>query len=191
MHLLQLLLPFIALTLTTSKVSYKGHQVYSILVKDKHQAQLLRSLKDENVFDFWNGITEGTKVNVRTSPQDAEALTEWIEEKGMDYSIMIKDMGEQIDLEEKTGMDYSQGMDWTSYHSLDDIYEWFKDLEAKFDYCKQEVIGKSYEGQDMVVMKVKRIGDQAIKPFIPFLTKYSNLFCYLNSSFRNPPSMKI
>jgi len=61
---------------------------------------------------------------------------------------------------EKSGQ---HSMDWTSYHSVEDIYGWLDYLEENFPFCKKEVIGKSYEGQDMIVMKVCR-GECGKKP---------------------------
>ena len=62
-------------------------------------------------------------------------------------------------------------MDWTSYHGLEDIYDWldvylifphflsafcsrFDYLDRTFEFCEKEVIGQTHEGQDMIVMKV-------------------------------------
>ena len=45
-------------------------------------------------------------------------------------------------------------MDWTSYHALEDIYGWFDYLETTYDFCEKENIGQTFEGQDMIVMKV-------------------------------------
>ena len=45
-------------------------------------------------------------------------------------------------------------MDWVEYHSLEDIYEWFDYIETKYEFCEQEIIGESYEGREMRVMKV-------------------------------------
>ena len=48
-------------------------------------------------------------------------------------------------------------MDWTSYHSIEDIYGWFDYLEETCDFCQKETIGQTYEGRDMVVMKVCKL----------------------------------
>ena len=45
-------------------------------------------------------------------------------------------------------------MDWVSYHSLEDIYDWFDYLANKHEFCQIESIGKSFENRDMRVMKV-------------------------------------
>merc|ERR1719384_318007 len=49
-------------------------------------------------------------------------------------------------------------MDWTSYHPIEEIYEWFNYLETTFDFCETEIIGQTFEGQDMIVMKVCKGG---------------------------------
>ena len=48
-------------------------------------------------------------------------------------------------------------MTWDSYHSLEDMYSYLDYLENKYDYIRTEVIGKSYEGRDMRVLKVCRV----------------------------------
>ena len=65
----------------------------------------------------------------------------------------------------------AHSMDWTSYHGLEDIYDWldvflifphfwsafcsrFDYLDRTFEFCEKEVIGQTHEGQDMIVMKV-------------------------------------
>ena len=160
------LLPLLCLALASAEVnyknhqvSYKGHPVYRILVKDNTEADLLKSLEDESVYDFWSEIRVGKHVDVRTSPEDDEALKDWMKEKGLEYSVMIEDVEALMKLEKEptAGGEVGKTMDWTSYHALEDIYEWFDYLEATFDFCEKEVIGQSHEGQDMIVMKVNQL----------------------------------
>ena len=47
-------------------------------------------------------------------------------------------------------------MDWESYHTQEDIYEWMDYLVKKYPFCHIENIGnKTFEGQNMKVMKVQ------------------------------------
>lgn len=41
-----------------------------------------------------------------------------------------------------------------------------KELEKMFDYAETEVIGKSYEGRDMTVMKLCKTGSCGSKPAV-------------------------
>ena len=152
-------LVLLGLSLATGKVSYKDHQVHRILVKDQQDVEHLKSLEEEGVYDFWTEVRLGKHVDVRTAPADAMALEDWINNKGMESNIMIEDVEVLMELEQKpavTNALLGKAMDWTSYHSLEEIYEWFDYLEATFDFCQKEIIGQSYEGQDMIVMKVKK-----------------------------------
>ena len=49
-------------------------------------------------------------------------------------------------------------MDWEEYHSMEDMYSYLDYLESTYDFVTTEIIGKSFEGQDMKVAKVCRGG---------------------------------
>ena len=49
-------------------------------------------------------------------------------------------------------------MTWVEYHSLDDMYSYFDFLARNYSFLTTEVIGKSYEGRDMKVVKVCKEG---------------------------------
>ena len=74
---------------------------------------------------------------------------------------MISDVQSLIDLEKihsdrkKSNDNVGHSMDWTSYHPLEEIYGWFDYLETTYEFCESEIIGQSFEGRDMRVMKVK------------------------------------
>ena len=43
----------------------------------------------------------------------------------------------------------------SQYHPLEEIYGWFDYLESTYDFCETEIIGETYEGRQMIVMKVR------------------------------------
>ena len=49
-------------------------------------------------------------------------------------------------------------MTWYQYHSLEDMYVFFDYLEKKYDFVNTEVIGTSFEGRNMRVVKVCKGG---------------------------------
>ena len=114
-------------------------------------------------FDFWSNILVGKHVDVMSSENNLETLTTWLESHNLDWSVMIPDVQSLIELEkipEQKSSDIvttGHNMDWTQYHTLDDIYGWFDYLESTYDFCETENIGESYEGRQMIVMKVRVI----------------------------------
>ena len=72
---------------------------------------------------------------------------------------MIQDVAPLMELEKmnvgnNAGEKLGHSMDWTSYHPLEDMYGWFDYLETTFDFVETESIGQTFEGQEMVVLKV-------------------------------------
>merc|ERR1711997_1301964 len=49
-------------------------------------------------------------------------------------------------------------MTWDDYYTHDEILQFMEDTAATFDYAETEIIGKSYEGRDMKVLKICRGG---------------------------------
>ena len=49
-------------------------------------------------------------------------------------------------------------MDWTDYHTLEDMHSYLDYLESTYDFVSTVSIGKSYDGSDMRIAKVCKNG---------------------------------
>merc|ERR1712142_398393 len=90
-----------------------------------------------------------------------EQLGVWLGQHGITWNVMIEDVGVLMEAEKASSGEKSHSahsMDWTEYHALEDIYGWFDYLETTYDFCEKENIGQTFEGQDMIVMKVCKGG---------------------------------
>ena len=74
---------------------------------------------------------------------------------------MIPDVQELIDEEKSQQASDSESgsvqalfMDWVSYKSESAILDWLKSLESRSPYCRTEIIGQTFEGRNMTIMKV-------------------------------------
>merc|ERR1712142_275113 len=121
-----LVLALASLSMVKAMVDYSGYQVLRVQVNNQQEAETLKNLEEENLFDFWTEIRLGKHVDIMASPNTIDKL--------------------------------GHSMDWTSYHPLDEMYGWFDYLETTYDFIETESIGKSYEGQEMIVLKVCRGG---------------------------------
>jgi len=144
------------------RLDYSGYQVLRVQVTTETQAHTLRTLEQENLFDFWTEIRLGKHVDIMAAPSTVLALETWLGEAGLVFSVMIPDVSPLLELERRSVGNSTErlghSMDWTSYHPLDEIYGWFDYLETTYDYIETESIGQSYEGQEMIVLKVCRGG---------------------------------
>merc|ERR1719290_225960 len=145
-----------------SAKSYSNHKVLRVEVKDETDAKAISEL--ENKYDFWTEIRIGHHVDIMASPDNLEDLRSLLKSLNIEFAIMIEDVQSLVELEmkasdrAKTKIWTGHNMDWTSYHALEDIYGWFDYLETTYDFCEKENIGQTFEGQDMIVMKVCKGG---------------------------------
>jgi len=144
-----------------ARVSYAGHSVLRVAAAGEQQYQSLEELRASGHWDFWSEVVSGRPVDIRAPLEMRTELEGWLEEQGMEWSVMVEDVGRLMEAELATNssrLSADHPMDWTDYHSLEDIYKWFDFLEAAYDFCQQEIIGQSGDGQDMIVMKVCKGG---------------------------------
>merc|ERR1712123_342862 len=158
-----LVLRFACLGLAVDKVDYSGYQVLRVEINNEQDAESLKNLEEEGLFDFWTEIRMGKHVDIMASPDSIGSLDMWLETNGLTSAVMIQDVAPLMELEKmnvgnNVGEKLGHSMDWTSYHPLEEMYGWFDYLETTFDFVETESIGQTFEGQEMVVMKVCRGG---------------------------------
>ena len=154
-----LVLTVTGLCLTQERVDYSGYQVLKVEVRNDQDAGNLKKLEEDGLFDFWTSIRLGKHVDIMASPHNIDFRQRWIETNRLNSSIMIEDLAPLIEhenvVEQRFGeAELGHNMSWTSYHSLEDIYGWFDYLETTYNFIETENIGESFEGQDMIVLKV-------------------------------------
>ena len=135
-----------------------------VSIDHESQADELVKLERAGEYDFWSEIILGKHVDIMASPERLPVLHQWLANLGMDWHVMVPDVEVLIQLEKipagnnssRTNTQHS--MDWTSYHPIEEIYGWFDYLETTYDFCQTESIGQTYEGEEMIVMKVCKGG---------------------------------
>jgi len=148
------------LSFSNAELDFTGHQVLRTVPQTAAQADILAGLVD--TFDIWTGVGVRREVDIRASPESYDELVSILESHNIPHSLMIQDVQQLIELSKPvpTGQRDAAGhsMDWTSYHSVEDMYSYLDYLETNFDFVTTESIGKSYEGVEMMLAKVCRGG---------------------------------
>eukprot|EP00090_Calanus_glacialis_P035855 TRINITY_DN6115_c0_g1_i1.p1 TRINITY_DN6115_c0_g1~~TRINITY_DN6115_c0_g1_i1.p1 ORF type:complete len:424 (-),score=112.63 TRINITY_DN6115_c0_g1_i1:138-1409(-) len=144
--------------------SFTGFQVYRAYAKDQSDASYLQTLRTiREHYDYWTEVRINGPVDIMVPPGKQEQLETDLELKGISYEIMIPDVQKLIELEKlaapsKGAPNTKHAMTWDDYHTLEDMYTYLDYLEETFDFVSTEVIGQSFEGRDMRVVKVCRGG---------------------------------
>ena len=122
-------------------------------------------------------------MDIMVTEADRTVVAEYLTKNGMSFSTMVENVQELINMSPivKGSGNSKQGhnMDWDSYHPLEDMYSYLDFIEgiklrnkswaiyktteilnfpANFDYASTEVIGQSFEGTDMRLMKICKDG---------------------------------
>ena len=148
---------------------YDNFKVFRVAIVDDASANVINN-DLEAYIDIWAEPRVGLHADIMVSPTDSSFVENKLKSRNMEYSVMVKNVQELMDAElvpAKGASKVSTGhpMDWTSYHSQDD-------MEAYMDYLVEqypalvstEIIGKSYEGRDMRILKICKGGTCGQKP---------------------------
>jgi len=139
-------------------VRYDGHQVLRVVPQDRVQLDTLRKLIDmphgPMDWDFWKSPGAINKiVDIRVSPAFLPVIKDFINNAGLNYTTEIPNL--QVYFEQaRTPV----GDTWdTEYHDLADINNWITGLaNANPSFVKLINIGKSYEGKDILGLKITK-----------------------------------
>jgi len=147
------------------KVQFNDYKVYAIKVESLKAFEKLNSfsIQNDNELQTWREARElGDITDLMVSPQIQEKFEMFLNDSQINYSIKIHDVQRLIDLQTKKTR--SSDMDWTDYHTLDEIYKWLDVIEERYpDIVTPFFIGNSYEGRPIRGIKISyKPGNKAV-----------------------------
>ncbi|XP_012529192.3 zinc carboxypeptidase [Monomorium pharaonis] len=137
------------------KALYNNYKVFRITPITEKQVEILHELENINDgFSFWDSPSMVNKqADLMVAPHKLPEFYEKIAKIGIPYQLYINDVQELID--DTTPQKRSKTFDFTSYHTLEEIYKNLDDLAKQYpDKIKVVVAGKSYEGREIKGVKV-------------------------------------
>ncbi|XP_077299844.1 zinc carboxypeptidase-like [Arctopsyche grandis] len=137
------------------RASYVGYKVYRINPTTKEQTEILTRLLNNTKLDFWtNVIMKGRPVDIMVSPIDQIGFLEYMNSNKIDVEIFIEDLQELISNEVIGDLKATGKMEWNSYYTLEDIYDWMDSLPGIYPQVEVISAGKSYEDRDIKGVKI-------------------------------------
>uniref|UniRef100_H2V3L8 Carboxypeptidase A1 n=1 Tax=Takifugu rubripes TaxID=31033 RepID=H2V3L8_TAKRU len=167
--------------------TFVGDKVLRIIPKNEAQLSFLKSMEDMPEIDVWRGVTEvGIPVDIRVPVQHLPVVKVHLQSQDIQHSTMIEDLQVLLD-EEQEGMESAarfaeprntDSFDYSNYHTLSELHQNCVGAEpdsqtvASFQiYSFQDmlvaenpslvskiVIGQSYQGRALNVLKVREAG---------------------------------
>jgi len=163
-----LLLGLVAFALADN-TRFEGEKVFRLKpVLDEH-VQLIKELSNSMEVDFWRPespdlVTIDIDVDIHVDSIHADMVSTLLQQSGMEHEVLIEDL--QASIEAQTDNEPSpRTHSYTKYNSLDKIQSWIQSISSSSDLVSKQVIGNSYEGRPMTVLKLgKQTG--ATKPAV-------------------------
>ncbi|XP_029951455.1 carboxypeptidase A1-like isoform X2 [Salarias fasciatus] len=158
------LLAFVALFVAVlAKDTFEGHQVLRIVAKDVTQLPLIKDLEQFTELDFWTYVNNvENPVDIRVPAHSLQYVKRYLETHGIGYSVMIEDLQAMVDEEQEqmkaaarsAEVFSTDSFDFSNYHTLNEIYSFQDQLVAENpNLVSKIVIGQSYQGRDLNVLK--------------------------------------
>jgi len=149
---------------------FVGDQVIRVIPESEEQIQLLQALETQEEWevDFWlHPVSTELPIDIRVPLSSHSAVTEFLHQHNIHYSILINDLQELLD-EEKAEMQRNQmkerstkSFNFGAYHSLETLYSWMDSLVAQYpNLISKQEIGKSYENRPMYALKFSTGGNK-------------------------------
>ncbi|KAJ9591302.1 hypothetical protein L9F63_002152, partial [Diploptera punctata] len=150
---------------TAEKAKFYNYQVHRVIPINEQQLTALKELEENpNGLNFWAGPTRLNKaVDVMVPPDLLPHFEEIISNLNLQSEVFINDVQELINKEEQS-QSRRAGFGWTSYHTLNEIYDWLDTLVAKYPGVVTSITGgRSYEGREIKGVKVSlRAGNPGV-----------------------------
>jgi hypothetical protein len=145
---------------STEKIRYDNFRVFSIAVEDEEKLEWFRKTSNfSDGYQFWSEPARvGANVDIMVSPQKLEEFNEIAKENKLNSFVKIENVQELIDMEnipsrfDATGQEFN----WTSYQTLDTIYNWLDSMASEFSSVASIIIGgQTHEGRQIKGIKIE------------------------------------
>ncbi|EFX89243.1 hypothetical protein DAPPUDRAFT_190503 [Daphnia pulex] len=143
---------------------YDGYQVYEVTAKTIPQMKALMELAQLESFDFWTRISLNASTDIMAAPDQVNQLLDYLSKYQIEFRTKINNVQELIDRQEDTPKlgphSPRYNMTWDNYYRHEDIVEFAYELAATYpNLVSVSSAGQSYEGREMVLMKISSGGD--------------------------------
>jgi hypothetical protein len=145
-----------------TRVSYDGYKVLR-LNPTQEQWKLLQRFRNRPGFDFWQEPRRpGGNLDIMVSPNKLPSFLAYLHATRVSYNIINQNVQTLVDAEikhQETAQKTPRAISFDQYYRYDAINAYLQELAVNYpQLVTLETIGKSYEGRDMIVLKISSGG---------------------------------
>ncbi|XP_003968067.2 carboxypeptidase B [Takifugu rubripes] len=140
---------------------FEGEKVFRLQpVLDEH-VTVIKNLAQSIELDFWSPESEkqvgiDMDVDIRVHAQYLDLVYTTLEQSGMEYEILLEDLQAAVD-GQADNKPSPRAHSYTKYNTWAQIQSWIASIStSNKDLISKEVIGNTYEGRPMTLLKLGR-----------------------------------
>ncbi|NXV46704.1 CBPB1 Carboxypeptidase, partial [Uria aalge] len=144
-------------------LAFDGQKVFRVIPQNDEQVAIINSLASNIEVDFWQPdsvtlVRPKMQVDFRVEADISFEVEDLLKESGMEYSILIDNLQAAVDAQFDSKV-RTTGHSYEKYNNWETIAAWTADIAAQNpDLVSRSVIGETYEGRPMYILKMGKSG---------------------------------
>ncbi|XP_013799771.1 carboxypeptidase B [Apteryx mantelli] len=144
-------------------LAFDGQKVFRVIPQNEEQVEIINALASSMQVDFWQPdsvtlVKPKMKVDFRVEADRSFEVENLLAQNKMEYRVLIDNLQTAVDAQFDRKV-YAAGHSYEKYNKWDTIAAWTADIAAQNpDLVSRSVIGETYEGRQMYLLKVGKSG---------------------------------
>ncbi|NXV36238.1 CBPB1 Carboxypeptidase, partial [Rissa tridactyla] len=144
-------------------LAFDGQKVFRVIPQNDEQVAILNSLASNIEVDFWQPdsvtlIRPKMQVDFRVEADTSFEVEDLLKESGMEYRVLIDNLQAAVDAQFDSKA-RTTSHSYEKYNNWETIAAWTADIAAQNpDLVSRSVIGETYEGRPMYILKMGKSG---------------------------------
>ncbi|XP_042521619.1 carboxypeptidase B [Dipodomys spectabilis] len=159
MRLLLILLRVALVSAYSSVEQLEGNKVFRVSVEDEDHIKLIHDLAKTHQIDFWKPdsatqVKPHSSVDFHVKTEDSATVEDFLGQNELQYEVLISNLRNAMEAQ-LDGRGRATGHSYTKYNSWETIEAWTQQVAAENpDLISRSVIGTTFEGRNMYLLKV-------------------------------------
>ncbi|XP_014801313.1 PREDICTED: carboxypeptidase B-like [Calidris pugnax] len=143
--------------------AFEGQKVFRVIPQNDEQVEIINSLASNIEVDFWQPDTvtlvkPKMQVDFRVEADVSFEVEDLLKESGMEYRVLIDNLRAAVDAQFDSKA-RTASHSYEKYNNWETIAAWTADIAAQNpDLVTRSVIGETYEGRPMYILKMGKSG---------------------------------
>ncbi|XP_048190571.1 carboxypeptidase B [Perognathus longimembris pacificus] len=159
MWLLLVLLGVALVSAHSSVEQLEGNKVFRVSVEDEDHIKLIHELARAHQIDFWKPdsatqVKPHSSIDFHVKTEDSAMVEDFLGQNELQYEVLINNLRHAMEAQ-LDSLGRATGHSYTKYNNWETIEAWTQQVEAENpDLVSRSVIGTTFEGRNMYLLKV-------------------------------------